>query len=466
MELALSFQVLLFLGALGIFLASGQASLFHPGSLYLLFHFLAFVLRPLLVHFLEFDSIWNYIGIHPSPADLVQTLLVSSVSLLVFMAACLTAGWAPVSYGPERDWCLTPLQKRALRVTTLLFIPLVVYSIYVTRNGVQGERAANGVYIMTKSTGYVNDAQWVIAPLLCAWIMATRFHWANLFPVVLYIAYRAWFGWSRFTIVLFFMSLVVFYCWHRRFKWPPAWSFLACLPILVVFNILGHNRDYLKTTLTGVKAQVREEQAGLSRFDKIRGRTDTQDFANFDYLTFILAVVPKRTGDYTYGLQYLQLFTEPIPRLLWKGKPTGAPVRTKVNIGAYGNFVGLTVSLPGDGWISGGWIGLVITVGLAGTALGVYHRYFWRHVSDPIAVIFYLAALPMFIQWFRDGGISIAKFLMWTWLPLLVWTGIIWVLGARYVPGPSVVFRRSDRLRLVYPSALASEAEAPLVPKD
>jgi hypothetical protein len=226
------------------------------------------------------------------------------------------------------------------------------------------------------------------------------------------------------------------------------------VPVLIIFNILGQNRDYLKSMV----GETWQEQSDApidsiehaSLLEKIRSKGDTQDFANFDYLTFVLAVVPERSGMYTYGKQYLQLFTEPIPRILWSGKPVGSPVRL-FDINAFGNFVGLTFSLPGDGWMSGGWIGMVITMALVGLFLGTVHKWFWRHVNDPMISLLYLSALPMTVQWFRDGGISIAKFMLWTWLPLLIWLGLVWILGGRYVPGVSFILRRGERVRVLRP---------------
>jgi hypothetical protein len=93
----------------------------------------------------------------------------------------------------------------------LLLLPCLAISIYVTRGGpdTAGQRAANGIFIMTNSTGHLNDAQFVVAPLLCAWILLTRFHWLNWPPVLLYVAYRCWNGWSRWTIVLFFLMVTL-----------------------------------------------------------------------------------------------------------------------------------------------------------------------------------------------------------------------------------------------------------------
>jgi hypothetical protein len=270
-----------------------------------------------------------------------------------------------------------------------------------------------------------------------------------------YLGYRIWFGWSRWTILLFFLMVVLAYCWQKRVRWLPVWSVIAAVPILVIFNTLGHNRDFLKAYFERRPVQALEYIPGLAREEKARRRLDTQDFANFDYLTYVVDVVPKRTGTYTYGLQYLQLFTEPIPRILWRGKPFGAPVKL-ISIGNYGNFTGLTVSLVGDGWISGGWIGLLITLSLAGALLGRAHRWFWNQQHSVIFALLYISGLAMIPQWYRDGGISISKFLLFTWLPFGLWLGLSWCLGNRRVPGSSTVVTGSSQLRILYPEKSAA----------
>jgi hypothetical protein len=447
-DIALAAQVALWLVAIGAFVASRQASVFHPVTAYLGFHGLVFVLRPILVVNFGFDANWNYMQFKPSDEMLMRALAASSAAMVCFVAACLYAGRSRISFGNQKAPAFTLLERRALLITTLLLIPAVAYSIYATRNGIAGDRV-NGIYIMTNSTGYLNEAQHFIMPLLCAWMVVTRFHWLNLIPSMVYLGYRTWFGWSRWTILLFLLMVTMTYCWYHRRKWLPLWSLGLAVPILVVFNLLGHNRDILKNVLLGERLEVVDFDPGMSAIEKLRKQVDTQDFANFDYLSYVVSVVPERSGTYTYGLQYLQLFTEPIPRILWSGKPVGAPVRTGVDLSAYGNFVGLTVSLAGDAWLSGGWAGIVIVLSTAGCLLGWAHRYFWKNLENPMGCLFYLVAMAMVPQWYRDGGISIAKFLLFNLLPILIWMGIKWCTGPKLVPGYSVLLPSGARLRLV-----------------
>jgi hypothetical protein len=446
---ALALHIALFVIVAVAFLASGQGSLFHPVTWYLGFHGLVFVLRPGLVHWLGFDTNWRYMGFEPTDEGFIRTLAVSSVGLVCFVGASIMASRARARFGSLRAPGFDRLQQRGLLMVTLTFIPLVAYSIYATRNGIEGERIG-GVYINTKSVGYVNDAQFAILPLLCCWLTVSRFHWLNAAPVAAYIGYRSWFGWSRFTIVLFFLVVVVVYCWQRRLKWPPQWALVAAIPLLFLFDALGRNRDYLKAFFQGNPVPAVQFDPGMTRAQRFKQRFDTVDFGNFDFLAFIVAMVPERTETYTYGTQYLQLFTEPIPRKLWAGKPIGAPV-SFFNLNSYGNFIGLTYSLCGDGWMSGGWIGLVITMSLIGGFLGWAHRWFCRHIESPMPTLFYLTALGMLPQWYRDGSISVAKFLLWTWLPLGLWALANWLLGRSRIPAYSVHLTEGARVQFAGP---------------
>ncbi|MDX1951877.1 MAG: hypothetical protein SFY81_06810 [Verrucomicrobiota bacterium] len=448
-EVALSAQVLIWLVVIGLFLATGQASLFHPAIVYLTFHGLVFVLRPILVHNFSFDSNWEYMRFKPTDENFIRTLMVTSVAMICFVTACTWKGWTRTVFLTKGFPTFSLMEQRALVVTTLLLLPLAAYSIYATRNGIKGERV-NGIYILTQSTGYINEAQHFIMPILCAWMVVTRFHWLNLFPTLIYITYRAWFGWSRWTILLFMLMVTLTYCWYHGKKWIPAWSVIVAIPILILFNILGHNRDILKNVFLGEEVQVVRYDTTMTPEEKLKLQLDTQDYANFDYLSYVVSVVPERTGTYSFGAQYLQLFTEPIPRILWKGKPVGAPVKT-ISLGAYGNFVGLTVSLPGDGWISGGWVGVVLTLSLAGTLLGWAHRKFWTHSDHRMGCLLYFVALAMVPQWYRDGGISISKFLLFTVTPVIIWTILNWLLGQRFVPGHSIILQPGSKVRVIKP---------------
>jgi hypothetical protein len=451
LEHALIAQVALWLIVLVAFLLSGQASLFHPVTLYLAFHGLVFIMRPSLVVCCGFDSVWNYMMFDPSPEILVKSMAVSSVAMVVFCSTCLAFGWCQTGNYASQPLRFNQLEKKGLVLTTLLLAPIIAYSIHVGFSGEATGERVGGTYIMTGTSGYINDAQVMAGSLICAWLMITRFRWPVVLLAAVYVMYRCYGGWARWTFLLFFLATALVYAWQHQRRWMPFWSLLLVFPMFILFDNIGKNRSWLQETLSG-QAPMAAPTETLTKADRLREKYDTVDFANYDYLTFVVAMVPERTGRYSWGVQHLQLFTEPIPRALWKGKPVGAPVGY-FNLNNYGNFLGLTVTMAGDGWMSGGWIGVIITAGIIGLLMGLAHRWFWQTAQrNNILGLVYILGLAMIPQQYRDGGIvSLAKFLLWSWLPIIVWLGCNWLLSPRLIPTESILLPRGTRLHLIQP---------------
>ena len=458
---ALIAQLTLWLVALVAFLMSGQASLFHPVTLYLLFHGLVFVVRPILVVTCGFDSVWNYMIFDPSPEILVKSLAVSSLALVVFCSTCLAFGWCRAGHYANEPRGFSHLERNGLILATLLLTPLIAYSIHAVSSGKATGEMIGGTYIMTGTSGYINDAQVMVGSLICPWLMVTRFRWPVVLVAAVYVMYRCYEGWARWTFLLFFLATALVYAWQHQRRWMPLWSILLIFPMFILFDNLGKNRQWLYDELHG-NAPMPAPTQTLTEADRLKQKYDTVDFANYDYLTYVVAMVPERTGRYSWGVQHLQLFTEPIPRALWKGKPIGAPV-PYFNLNNYGNFLGLTVTMAGDGWMSGGWLGVIITAGITGLLVGLAHRWFWLKAQyDNILGLVYILGLAVIPQLYRDGGVvSMAKFLMWSWLPLAVWMCCNWLLSPRFFPAESILLPRGARLHLIQPRARFTAPDAP-----
>jgi hypothetical protein len=401
-----------------------QLTIFHPTSVYLAFHAIVFCIRPTLVYFFNFDLVWNYMRFSPTDAEMAHALYLSSAGLIVFCVAfMLTSPHAgPKEVEGRRE--VTPEERKAFFVMVLLLTPLGLYSIF--GSNMEGERVG-GVYIMTGTSGYLNDLQQILIPITVLLVVMCRWKWYSFLPLIAFLYHRASEGWGRWTIILTFFALILFHAWEKR-RDLPSLKFLVPLPLIfVLFANLGLDRAYFRNLISGNQADIRDI---LDQERTFQDRFDTLDFANFDYLTYIVAVVPERTETYTYASQYLQIFTEPIPRKLWASKPIGAPV-VFFDLNHYGNFIGLTPALVGDGWMSGGWIGALLTMALAGWGLGILYNWFIRNQHNIFYCYTFLIINAVVVQLYRDGGISIAKFLLFSLVPIFVWMFL-----ARYVfPG-------------------------------
>jgi len=430
----LTIQWLVFLIVVVVMASRRQLTVFHPTSIYLAFHFIVFVVRPSLVYFFEFDSIWRYIGFVPTDTQMALTLYLSSAGLIVFCAAFALTSSHPGPKYAEAHRDLTYQEKKAFYMMALVFAPLGLYSIRAAR--MDGEHI-NGVFVMTGTSGYLNDLQQVLIPVCLLFIVVNRWRLWSFLPLVMFLSYRATQGWGRWTIILTFFALILFHTWEKRRNLPSLKVLLPVPLIAVLFANLGLDRSYIRNIMEGNHEEARNILDPERDFQE---RFDTMDFANFDYLTFIVATVPERTETYTFGTQYLQIFTEPIPRQIWKSKPIGPPV-SFFNLNDYGNFLGLTPALVGDGWLSGGWIGAMLTMALAGTGLGVLYNWFIRNQHNVFYCFIYMIAAAVMVQLYRDGGISITKFLLFTLVPIFAWMFL-----CRYVfPDPPEEWSEDDQ---------------------
>lgn len=429
-DVALFLQVAFFVAVCFAFVSSRSASFFHPLALYLIFHLLVFVIRPLMVHFLNYAIVWRYMGYTADEWEFVYTLWVSSVALLVFAVAALMGGRCKVEFSVADLPPWTVAEKRAFALVVILVGPLAVYSAIIAREGasftgsgdVQMTRdIATGIAVYTNTTGYIADANLMLGAVCLLALWRFNFRWWAYMPFLLFIGYRAFIGWGRWSIIMSLLSLVLIFLYRNNRRWLKLKYLVLAVPVAVLFQSLSLDRDLVRDYVdsAGVNSRVAEVPLYSDKQD-FWEQFDTPDFANFEFLAFILWAVPEKSQTYTYFTQYLQLFTEPIPRIIWKEKPIGQPIKL-INLNDFGNFTGMTTALVGDGWMSLGWIGVVMTMGLVGLFLGRIHRWFWANQNSPKAVMTYCMFLPLSIQWYRDGGISIAKFVLFSLMPIILW---------------------------------------------
>jgi hypothetical protein len=392
-----------------------QLTLFHPSTYYLLFHCIVFCIRPTLVWAADFDTVFEYMQIRPDPETLRKTLHVSSFALVIlaasFSAVCTVTQSLDIPTRPV----ISPGARKAFWLMAVIIVPLGIYSIQAQDFSGQHVR---GVYILTSSSGYINDLQQVLVSVVVLFAFVMRWRWYSFLPMIAFIYYRAGEGLARWMMIYAVIFTILVYLWDYRRRLPPVWVLLPLTILMFVFANLTLDRSFVRRWIEGDDFVVPISAKADATFKE---KYDTMDFANFDYLAFVLGVIPEKTRGYNYGAQHLQLFTEPIPRKLWAGKPAGAPV-TLIDWSPYGNTLGITYSVVGDGWISYGWIGVAVNMVLYGIALATLYNWFIVHQGHTYRNLMYLLLTSILVQIFRDGSfVTIAKFLLFTSLPILLW---------------------------------------------
>ena len=449
-ELALFLSLLCFLVVSSFFSMHRSFSVFHPLTIYCAFHGLVFVIRPIVAWVMKYDLIYGYFQFTPSPNDKLTVLYASNLGFLIFAATCWRAGNRAMTFKLDT----ITLRERA-RLRPLFFavaaicVPIGAYSLATGWNSAiatgsafsgMAHDTATGVSFNLDSNGYLVEAQLMLASCgaIAAWLF--RFRLLAILPILGFVVVRAGTG-GRGPFVTALVTVGLLYLYEHRRRLPGA-GFLAMVPVLLIaFQAIGDDRGAAVRRIVGNDAT--SQVFGPSRVGE--RPLEGMDFANLEFFEYAVYVVPQRSHTYSYFSGILQIFTEPIPRALWKDKPIGAPI-DRIHLFSYGRPIGMTGSLPGEGWMSLGWIGVVLWCGLWGWALGVIYRKFVDGQQGTIQTIAYMTFVPVLIVAFRDGQlITIFRQGIFFFAPIVLWWALARTLG---VPSAGTVRTALMRWRL------------------
>lgn len=446
-EIALTFSVLCFLSVTFAFVRSSAFSVFHPLALYIVLHGFLFVFRPIMAWSMDFTFVYRLYQFTPSTADKITAICVANIGFLVFAAACWRAGNRPMAFKLDRvaeaeRVRLTPL----LLLVAALCLPIGVYSLskvwssaVTTGFSYAGmvRDAATGITINAETNGYVVEAQLMLATcaVIIAWLF--RFSLIAFLPLVMFIVFRAGTG-GRSAVVAALGAVGLLYLYEKRRRWPSTLVMVALPAIALLFSTVGSDRG----------ASIRRAiGSDMSADISERYRSDTRplegmDFANLEYLEYLVYMVPQRSGTYGYFNDLLQIFTEPVPRALWPGKPVGAPF-SRFSFFDYGKPIGMTRSMPGEGWYSLGWAGVVAWCAFCGFALGTIYRRFVEGPQSTFKAVAYMIFLASLIVSYRDGQlVTVFRQGLFFMAPIVLW----WLL-ARGLGVPALADVRAQLAR-------------------
>jgi oligosaccharide repeat unit polymerase len=359
-----------------------------------------------------------------------MALVVVNCGLLAFTFTSLRFGRA--AFQIRRDPFIE-VEKRELTRPFLLLcaglLPIVAYSFYrvwaVRMNGNESIFLVpgSGVFINVSGNGYTQGANIVCVSVaaILAWLF--RFRIWSLLPLAAFVFFRAGTG-GRGPIALVLACLASFYLFEFRKRWP-GWRVIVLAVLgFVIFNAVGSDRGRaVRDLVTAGETRASQAHADLKPMEGM-------DFANMEYVEYLTDMIPRRTGTYEYFVDQLQIFTEPIPRALWKGKPVGQPIRL-FNLFDYGFPIGMTYSLPGEGWKGLGLLGVVFWCGLWGAVLGAIYNAWAVSRQGVIGTSAYFALLAMLILFYRDGiPITVFRAGVFIVTPVPLWAGIARLMGA------------------------------------
>ncbi|MFM5948579.1 MAG: O-antigen polymerase [Novosphingobium sp.] len=423
-EVVLIANVLLWLALVLHFIRLPIATAFHPAAYYLFFHGLVFMFRPIVVAIQGYQELYAGYGFFPSDSDKITVILASMLGLVAFHFAAIRSGNAPLRFKHDRitEMERSQLVKPFLFVAALL-VPLAVASGLDNWQSRAAEAssmvldAATGTSINTTSSGYWADLQLMLGPISVMAVWLFRFRWWSFAPLAGFILLRAGTG-GRWPFMMACTTVGLLFLYEHRRALPRFKEALLPILALLLFQTIGIDRG------AAIRSYFVEDRSDASIVSQRElGFMESMDFANMEYFEYLVYAVPQRSGSYGYFLDNLQVFTEPIPRVLWADKPIGAPIKL-FYLWDYGSPIGMTYSLPGNGWLQLGYLGVAIWCGLFGWFYGWVYSRFQRSDQTTLKTIAFLLFLPLSVQFFRDGVLlSLLKTNAWFLLPLVLTYG-------------------------------------------
>ena len=422
---ALYMQVAVFI-AVGAYLVTRPCfSIYHPAAVYAAFHMLVFVVRPLLAYYMVFDvGLYEMYRLYPTAEVKLTAILVSMLGFVVFTVVSTQVGSSPMHFlASEVHENERRTKRQAFLVVAALFGPIALYSLLRGFQIANGDieftmkiSRESGHYLNTTSNGYIFDAQMLAAPLSALFVWVFRYRLLSFLPLAAFVTIRAGTG-GRGPFVASMVTLALLYAYEKRIKLPNFKVIAVVLAAIFLFRSVGDDRG---ASVRGL-LQSKASQSWVTDRRRDERFLASMDYANVAFLEYIVAAVPAKSQTYDYFLDNLEVFVAPIPRVLWPGKPDAEPF-PQIRLFDYGFPIGMTKSLPGEGWFALGWLGVILWCGLAGYLLGKLYEKFAVGRSGILFALGYLCFYPSLVVSFRDGQvISLMRQSVWYILPVLAW---------------------------------------------
>ena len=357
-DLLLQWSIAAFIGLILHF--KGRLGWVHATTFYLLFHLLAFCLRPTLLALGGFEGRWAWSPISPEPEHLKHALWISSAGLVAFTLGFLigSRGAHAASETPASPFDRS--DRRSLAATALLFgLPAIAFA------GWSGD--AGSLHDTPSLSTF-----WLL-PLALLLILAGEWRWWSLVP----LGCVAWW-WSTQTPVAWSLpaSLVGLLClwmWAHPGRRPSLVAIVGVMAIAAALQLIDPGR-----ILTVGEADEHPRVARSARAE-FMSQLDWPAFAQFDSFAAAIATIPTESP-HTRGTHVLEAWwtdsSAHSPRVMHaRPDPAGQTATAPTRFPVHGWI--------SHGWISGGWVGVVLLLGVTGLLLGWAHAAQSRRAADP-----------------------------------------------------------------------------------
>jgi oligosaccharide repeat unit polymerase len=387
--------------------------MYHPIFIYLVYHFLGFVIRPFNIVSNDGSFLWARIGFVPDVGDIVLSIIVCNLALV-----SVTIGfvWAHKKtfyqlYIPTPspfELHVEKIKPFLLALVTLLILGLYGNYISVVGAGFESVLAYEtsldgaGGRRLTGVSGYQTALAEFLPITLIILFMIPRFRKIAILLILAYIAIRMYSGGQRLSFVVVLAALFFYYHVSKNLRFPRIKPIIFILIFAIIFEIIGNDRYAFRSILAGEKtiSEVVEHY-----IEERGGNALTSDIVEFDVSTAAVSVITEN-NDYSYWSQYLRILVWPIPRQMWPDKPVYTSI---VDLNNYGNFTYLTTGVYADTYMAFSFFSLILMMLL----LGVFFGYIYKVLYDsknPYLFMFFWVFLIYEKTILRDGGVTVIYF--------------------------------------------------------
>lgn len=406
------------IAALSFALVAWRLPFYHPALLYLVYHFLGFVMRPFLILANEGSFLWRRIGYSPEPGDLILIATLTNLSLLAFMMG--------FGYFARRRSVplLQPIEFEIRRpaLFAIVTIALIAGGFYANWKNVAGAGLnqvlayattfdAQGGRRLVGISGYIT-AMAEFIPIICVFLfLSKKLRKVAIVLIIAFIGIRLYAGAQRLSFVVVAAAVFMIMIIEQRRRYPKLLPVLAILLFALLFDIIGGDRYAARRLVMGTESVGNIVE---SYFTQRGNNALTSDIVEFDVATAATAAIFKH-NDYSLGTQYVRLLIWPIPRQIWEDKPVYTSI---VDLNDYGDFRYLTTSLYADAFM---------TLGFASAALIMFAwgaGFFWVYnfagrTFNPVIYMFFWTFTMYVKTVLRDGGVTVVYFWIFSVVPIV-----------------------------------------------
>jgi oligosaccharide repeat unit polymerase len=385
--------------------------IYHPFSIYLIYHFLGYVVRPLSVWQSGWSFIWFRIGFQPSALQITDITILSNLSL-AFCCLGFTYGHRAKVIQLLRPTRLIINRPFHFYSVAIILALLGLYSSYRgysgggldSVNGFDAQVDAAGGQRLQDISGYTLALAESL-PVLCIVLLLSNAKLAISGSAVgAFILLRLYIGAQRLSFIVV-LAVAVFnnlIASGRRF--PRLGLIVLVSTGAIAFDVIGNDRYALRRVAFG--ESTLQQVVDNYILDKTANKKESMDVVEYETASATMHIVDNLSG-YSYGSQYLRAVIWPIPRQLWPEKPV---FTSTVNLNAYGyNFWALTHTLYADLYMVFGYPWVAIGMFFWGWLMAiVYKRAF--STQSPMMYVFFWIFLVYMKTVLRDGEVTFVFF--------------------------------------------------------